>query len=48
MKTHQNKLLEKLKLIALHLFMIESENPKINLDVAMYFIPYRYLSLSEQ
>ena len=30
------------------MYIIESENPKVNLDVALYFIPFRYLSTNEQ
>lgn len=47
-KTHQAKLLHKLKLIGLHLYMVESENPHTNLDIALYLIPFKYLTSAEQ
>ncbi len=43
-----NKLLDKLKLFAMHVYLIESENSTVNLNLALYFIPFKHLSNSNE
>jgi hypothetical protein len=44
MKDNHSTFLEKMKLICHSLFLLESENPEINLNIILYFITFKYLS----
>lgn len=41
MKSELDNSLEKMKLASLHLYLIECENPDIELDTALFFIPLK-------
>lgn len=47
-KSEGDNLIDRIKLTSLHLYLIESENQNVDLDIGLYFTPFKFLSNTNQ